>query len=151
MLEPVLLHETMSISELVDQAVMAIVEGVVDPITAHINASRMESAIKLFKENEQVRDITIRELSKYGKSHQFGDCRLEETEAGVRYDYSHCGDYKLMAMYDTMDALKADIKERESTLKSLPASGMADPETGEVIYPPSRTSKTTVKTTFKNK
>ena len=141
----ILLRETASVAELADRAVSAVVNGEVDPITAHINMSRVEAAITQFKSNPQVRDITLRELSKYGKSHIFGDCRLEEAE----YDYSMCGDSKLAEMYKTLEAVKADIRERETMLKSLPKSGMADPETGEMVYPPARSSKTIIKTTFK--
>ena len=46
-------------------AISAVVNGEVDPITAHINMSRVEAAIAQFKSNPQVRDITLRELSKY--------------------------------------------------------------------------------------
>lgn len=60
-----------------------------------------------------------------------------------------CGDGELAEMYATLKALKVDIKEREEMLKKLPRTGMADPETGEVIFPPARSSKTTIKTTFK--
>lgn len=144
-----LLRESTPAAELAARSISSVVNGEVDPITAHINVSRMEAAIKLFKENADVRDITLRELSKYGKSHQFGDCRLEEAESGVKYDYSMCGDSRLNDMYKTLEALKADIKEREELLKKLPRSGMADPETGEMIYPPARSSKTIIKTTFK--
>ena len=144
-----LLRESTPAADLAARAVSSVMEGVVDPITAHINISRMEAAIKLFKENTDVRDITLRELAKYGKSHQFGDCRLEEAESGVKYDYSMCGDSRLNDMYKTLEALKADIKEREEMLKKLPSTGMADPDTGEVLFPPARSSKTTIKTTFK--
>lgn len=147
----VLIRETASVSELADQAISAVVDGVVDPITAWINISRMEAAIKRFKDNTQVRDISLRELSKYGKKHKFGDCVLEEYEAGTRYDYSMCGDPKLSDMYATRDTMLADIKDREAMLKNLPQSGMVDPETGEIIYPPAKSSRTTIKVTFKNK
>lgn len=146
-----LIRETTPVCELADRAISAVVDGVVDPITAWINISRMEAAIKKFKDNDQVRDISLRELSKYGKKHQLGDCILEECEAGTRYDYSMCGDSKLSDMYATRDAMLADIKDREAMLKKLPRSGMADPETGEIVYPPARSSKTIIKTTFKNK
>ena len=144
-----LLRESTPAAELAARAISSVVNGEVDPITAHINISRMEAAIKLFKENTYVRDITLRELAKYGKSHQFGDCRLEEAESGVKYDYSMCGDSKLRDMYETLEALKVDTKEREMMLRSMPASGLADPETGEVLFPPARSSKTIIKTTFK--
>lgn len=146
-----LLHETLPAAELAANAIAAVKGGEIDPIAAHISVSRMEKAIALYKENRDVRDITLRELAKYGKSHAFGDCTLEEAEAGVKYDFTQCGDAKLAELYAMRRALDADIKEREAMLKTLPASGMADPETGEVIYPPARSSKTIVKTTFKNR
>ena len=63
-----LLRESTPAAELAARAISSVVNGEVDPITAHINISRMEAAIKLFKENTYVRDITLRELAKYGKA-----------------------------------------------------------------------------------
>lgn len=149
MTQTILFRETIPVAELADQAISAVVDGDVDPIYAHISVSRIEAAIKRFKENERVRDIILFELSKYGKKQTFGDCILEEYECGVKYDYSLCNDSKLAAMYATLEDLKADIKERELTLRNLPASGMVDPDSGEVVYPPAKSSKTTIKTVFK--
>lgn len=132
-------------------AVSAVVNGDIDPIKAHINVSRMEAAIKLYKDNEDVRRITIDELAKYGKTATFGDCKLEEAETGIRYDFTACGDSKLAELYDRMNQLKAEIKGREDMLKHLQPQGAADPDTGEIMYPPVKSSKTTIKTTFKNK
>lgn len=144
-----LLRETAPIRELADQAISAVVDGHVDPIIAWCNIRRLKSAIELFEKDPQVMDITLRELSKYGQRQRFGDCMLEEVETGVRYDFSMCGDSKLSDLYAVRDANAADIKAREAMLKNLPLSGMADPETGEMVYPPARSAKTTIKTTFK--
>lgn len=145
-----MLRKTVPVGELAGQAIAAVVEGYVDPLTAWINVRRMKAAIELFEKDERVRDIALRELSKYGsRSQQFGDCVLEEAETGVRYDFSECGDSVLADLYAIREANAADIKAREAMLKNLPASGMADPETGELIYPPARSSKTVIKTTFK--
>ena len=144
-----LLRETAPVGELANRAISAVVDGYVDPITAWCNIRRMKAAIELFEKDTQVMDITQRELSKYGKRHQFGDCLLEEVETGVRYDFSECGDSKLADLYALRDTNAAEIKAREAMLKALPASGMADPETGEMVYPPARSAKTTIKTTFK--
>lgn len=140
-----------SAAEMAEMAVSAVVNGDIDPITAHIAVSRMEAAIKLYRDNEDVRRITLDELDKYGKAATFGDCRLEKAETGVRYDYSGCGDSKLAAMYETLESLKADIKEREEMLKHLQPGEAVDPNTGEFMYPPARSSKTTIRTTFKKK
>lgn len=145
----ILLRETRSVAELTDLCVGAVVNGEVDPITLYINLSRMEQAIKAFKDNTEVRDITLAELSKYGKNERrFGDCTLEECESGVRYDFTQCGDGELAKMYDMRKALDADIKEREAMLKRLPVSGMADVESGAIMYPPTKSSKTTLRITF---
>lgn len=144
-----LLRETATPAVLAEKAIQAVLEGEVDPITAHINVSKMELAIKTFKNDERVRDLTIRELWKYGKKGVFGDCTMEEAEAGVKYDYSECGDSRLEELYRMRQALDSDIKEREAFLKSVPLSGVADVETGEVVYPPAKTSKTIIRTTFK--
>lgn len=144
-----LLRETATPAVLASNAIQAVVDGEIDPITAHINVSKMEQAIKTFKADDRVRDITLRELSRYGKKQSFADCMLEEAEAGIRYDYSKCGDSRLEELYAMRQALDADIKEREAFLKSIPLSGVALPETGEVVYPPAKTSKTIIRTTFK--
>lgn len=145
----VLLRETQTIAQLSQQAINAITDGVVDPITAHINLSRMEEAIKRVKNNGEVRDIVLKELSKYGQKHTFGDCTLEEAEAGVKYDYSECGDSILNELENLKNDIEIKIKARQQMLKHIPLSGMADPETGEVILPPTKSSKTIIKTTFK--
>lgn len=144
-----LLRETATPAVLAQNAIQAVVDGEIDPITAHINVSKMEQAIKTFKADDRVRDITLRELSRYGKRGVFGDCTLEEAEAGVRYDFSICGDSRLEELYKMRQAIDEDIKEREAFLKSIPLSGVALPDTGEVVYPPAKTSKTIIKTTFK--
>lgn len=145
----VLLRETQTIAQLSQQAINAITEGVIDPITAHINLSRMEAAIKQVKDNGQVKEITLRELAKYGKKQSFGDCTLEEVEAGVKYDYSGCNDSTLAELEDMKARIDAQIKERQQMLKCIPVSGMVSPDTGEVVYPPVKSSKTTIKTSFK--
>lgn len=134
-----------------EMAISAVVNGGIDPIKAHINVSRMEAAIKLYKDNEDVRRITLAELDKYGKTATFGDCKLEQAETGVRYDYSGCGDSKLTELYGRMEGLKNEIKAREDMLKHLQPGEAVDPNTGEFMYPPARSSKTTIKTTFKKR
>lgn len=145
----ILLLNTKSAAEMAEMAIAAVVNGDIDPIKAHIDACRMEAAIKLYKDNEDVRRITLDQLAKYGKTATFGDCKLEEAETGVRYDYSGCGDSKLTELYGRMEALKNEIKAREEMLKHLQPGEAVDPNTGEIMYPPARSSKTTIKTTFK--
>lgn len=85
--QPILIRETSSPAELAKLAVDAVTRGEVDPLVAYENISRMEKAIELFKKSEEVRDITLRELAKYGHGKTSSDCTIEEVEAGVKYDY----------------------------------------------------------------
>lgn len=148
MTELTLLRETQSVAEVAKKAISAITDGEIDAITAHINLSRMEAAIQQVKADERVKDITLRELAKYGKKQSFGDCTLEECEAGVRYDYSMCNDDELAELESMKREIEQRIKARQATLKALPISGLADPNTGAMLYPPAKSSKTTIKTTF---
>lgn len=147
--EVTLLREAKPIAELANSAISAIMEGYIDPITAHINLSKMEAAIQQVKNNPDVRDITLRELSSYGKKYTYGDCTLEQTEAGVKYDFSECGDEVLDSLEKMKNDIEIQIKARKEMLKHIPIGGMADPETGAIVYPPVKTSKTIIKTTFK--
>lgn len=148
--QALLLRDATPVATMAQNAINAVINGEVDPLIAHINISKMEAAIKTFKDNPQVKALTLAEFEKYGeKRRTFGDCTLEMREGAVKYDFSQCGDSQLLEMYNTRDALLASIKERENTLKNLPLSGMADPATGEVIYPPAKSSKTIIATTFK--
>lgn len=144
-----LIQETRSISEMANICISAIKEGEVEPLVAYINLSKLAKVIDTIKDDTDVRDIALRELAKYGKRATFGDTTLEEAEVGVRYDFSGCGDSKLAEMYAVRDRILADIKDREKMLKNIPATGMADAETGEVIYPAVKTSKTQIKVTIK--
>lgn len=145
-----IIQDTRSVADIVDSAVMNIVEGNIDPIQAYAVLTTFERAIARIKDNEQVREIALRELSKYGKKGAtIGELTFTEAESGVRYDYSQCGCSRLEELYATKKAIDADIKEVESALKALPTGGLADPETGEMWYRPTKTSKTIIKATTK--
>lgn len=145
----ILIRETATPTDLANRAISAIRNGDVDPITAHINVSRMEAAIKKFKEHPDVKRITLIELAKYGSKHSFGDCTLEEAEAGITYNYSACGDSELNELENLKNEIDIKIKARQAFLKHIPETGIADANTGEVVFPPVKSSKTIIKTTFK--
>ena len=145
------------LSAMIIRAHDMIVNGEVDPIKAHINVSRMEAFAKAYKANPDIRDITLREFGKYaehGRNYKIGDCTLQEREVAVKYDYSLCGDKIREELIAQIEALGAQVKEREQFLKNLPLSGVdtVGDNTGEVIrlYPPAKSSTTAIATTFKN-
>lgn len=145
-----IIQDTRSVADIVESAVNNIVEGNIDPMQAYAVLTTFERAIAKIKDNMHVRDICLRELSKYGKNGAtIGEFTFTEAEAGIKYDYSQCG----CSEYDELIAKRADIdaeiKQLEKCLKAMPVGGMADTMTGEVWYPPTKTSKTIIKTTTK--
>ena len=136
-----------SIPEAIQKTKAYILSGEVDPLEMWADMSRYEKIFKAGKDDPQVKDYALRELSKYGSGHQLHDCKLEESEAGVKYDYSVCGNSTLTELYEARAELDQQIKERETMLRNL-AGGMFDPITGEELRRPIKTSKTTIKVTF---
>lgn len=146
------IRNTVKPSIIAKQAIRAVVDGNTDPLTVWMNLQRFKVAIKYFESDNRVFDAVSKELSKYGESQRFGDCVLTEREAGVQYDFSQCGDPYLKELYQQAEEIKANIKSRELFLKGIPPVGIeyVDERTGEVctIYPPVKTSKTIIQTTF---
>lgn len=72
-------------------------------------------------------------------------------EAGVKYDYSGCGDETYLRLLKAEEELKAEKKKREDLLKAIDGhivTEVVDEDTGEVVnaklYPPVKTSTTTL-------
>ena len=148
--QQLIIQDTRSVADIVTSVRTNIIEGNIDPIQAMAAITSIERAIEQVKNDPQVRDICLRELSKYGKQGAtIGEFTFTEAEAGVKYDYSQCG----CSEYDELIAKRADIdaeiKQLEKCLKAMPVGGMADTMTGEVWYPPTKTSKTIIKATTK--
>lgn len=138
-----------SIPEAIQKTKAYILSGEVDPLEMWADMSRYEKIFKAVKDDPQVKDYALRELSKYGSGHQLHDCKLEESETGVKYDYSVCGDSTLTELYEARAELDQQIKERETMLRGIPVGQtIADTETGEELRRPIKTSKTTIKVTF---
>ena len=95
------------------------------------------------------------ELVKHDRVKQILDGEFENQEK----KFNRCGFVvekasKSTYIYEndaTICELKEKIKDREKLLKAIPLSGMADPETGEMLYPPLRKVTDYIKLTKKNK
>lgn len=145
-----IIQDQRPIADIVASAVNNIVEGNIDPIEAYAMITRYERAIAEIKDNPRVREIMLKEIAKYGsRGATIGELVITQAEAGVKYDYSGCGCSEYEEMVQQRAALDADIKEIEKCLKAMPVSGMADPKSGEMWYPPVKSSKTTIKVTTK--
>ena len=150
--QQLIIQDTRSVADIVASARNNIIEGNIDPIQALAAITSIERAIEQVKNDPQVRDICLRELSKYGKQGAtIGEFTFTEAEAGVKYDYSQCGCSEYEELQERKAEIDAQIKLLEKILKAMPVSGLADTQTGEIWYPPVKSSKTIIKATKKNK
>ena len=73
-----------------------------------------------------------------------------EKAAPSKYDFSVCGDSTYNELIKEKERIDELIKKREAFLKTIPAEGVADTVSGEVINPPSVThGKQTLAVTLK--
>ena len=94
----------------------------------------------------------LNEISQYEKNSVIKGSEFSIVEAGVKYDYSDCNDLEYKALEFTMEKAKGAVKQRESFLKTLKEPlEVIDETSGEcyTIYPPKKSSTTTLKVTFK--
>lgn len=141
------------------QILSAIEEGKVSPLMIHCQLKATENLIKQFtdaKEGkeiaEQYKSFLLDEAAKYGKKFDFHSGGFEVKEAGVKYDYSQCNDAEMDKLLAQQETLTQAIKDRETLLKGIKGHlDVIDEETGEVVtlYPPVKTSTTTVAVTLK--
>lgn len=145
-----LIQDYRPVADIVESAVSNIIEGNVDPVQAYAYLTTFERAIAQIKDNPRVREVMLKEIAKYGKDGAVvGELVLTEVEAGVKYDYSRCGCSAYEELTHQRAALDAEIKQMEKALKAMPASGLADTVSGEIWFPPTKTSKTVIKATIK--
>lgn len=138
------------VSYYVEQVVKSIQDGEQNPLDVHLYRVKMEKILKGINDNPDIQDAVMKEFEKYGeRTVEYKGALLQQQESGVKYDFSGCGDPVMDEYIRQLDDLKLKMKEREKFLKNIPVSGIVDPETGSFIYPPSKSSKTTIKTTLK--
>lgn len=128
--------------------------GNTDPLKVHLHVKCMEEIIKLLNANTIYKSSILEAAEKYGeKSFSFNNAKVEIKEVGVKYDFSKCEDTILGALYAQHEILDAEIKKRETMLKSVDTKGMlvTDEASGDTfkVYPPAKSSSTSVAVTLK--
>lgn len=120
-----------------------------NPFKFAVQLKALEVLIDRLRKDNEIQDWIIEEANKEGKGFEFLGNKIEVKEAGVKYDYSVCGDDEWNRLASELVAIGEEKKEREKFLKVLPIGGVADPETGNMIYPPMKTSSTSLFVTLK--
>ena len=117
----------------------SILDGDVNPLETEIKLRYIESIIEQVRKNANVKDAVLTEAEKYPEK-TFSEYGADITKTrSSRYDYSGCGDSVRDGLANDITALNEKKKEREKMLQGL-AESMVIEETGEIIYPPVKSS-----------
>jgi hypothetical protein len=138
-------------SSFVQDLISRVTEGHEDPVKVHYAIKCMEEIIKSITTDPLYKNCVLTEAEKHGKKFAYRNSEIQIKEAGVKYDYTKCGDIEYDTLIKQKEQLDTVIKDREIFLKTVPASGMnllIDDEVVQ-IYPPSKSSTTTVQVTLK--
>jgi hypothetical protein len=135
------------IADLADQSVNTVLEeGNVFQVAEALAA--MEEFVKNVRKDERFVQFLRDELARHhGRLTTNSGARIEVCEAGVSYDYSSNGEWR--ELDEQLRILNEHKKAVEEKLRKLAPGRMAvDPETGEVLEGPLKTSKSTYRITL---
>lgn len=145
--------------------IQAVEDGEMDPLKALSGLKAMESLVSTLtdknpKTNRHADKAILlqqhitdaagvyneKKFSLYGAT-------FTKTEVGTKYDYSQCNDSKLAELEKAAKDAADALKKRQEFLKTVPVEGLAvtDTDTGETytVYPPAKSSTSTVSVSFK--
>jgi hypothetical protein len=137
------------ITDLANQSVNNVLEqGNVFQVAEALAA--MEEFVKNVRKDERFVEFLREELTKHrGRLTTNSGARIETCEAGVSYDYSGNGEWR--ELDEQIKILTEQRKSVEEKLRKLaPGRMVVDPETGEVLEGPVKTSKSTYRITLSN-
>lgn len=128
-----------------DIIIQQVSDGEINPIDVAIQVKVMEEFVKDVRDKLNV--FMISELCKYplGKTNIY-DTRIEKAETGTKYDYS--ADLVWQNLKSENEITSLALKNREETLKKIPAGSQLVDEYGEVATGPTKTSTTSYKITL---
>ena len=126
-----------------------LLNGDYNPLDVEIQLKAMEEVIKQLRADADIKNAVIAEAEKYGKSFEHRGCKISIREGGVKYDYAGTQDSEWALLEAEAKEIAEKKKAREKFLQALPPEGTVSPVTGEQIFPPAKTSSTTVAVTLK--
>jgi len=115
-----------------------------DPLKVLKQLKMVEKTIAILLKDKDLDNFFIDEAQKYGTSFEHLDTHFDIRETGVKYDYSESNDSVWNYLKEKSDKLSEELKEREQFLRTIPVEGVANPDTGELIRRPPKSSTTKV-------
>lgn len=140
--------------EMVAQMVEALKSGNEDPLRIEAGMANIESVVKEYRANKEVKEILIDEVSKYPKGvAEIHNATFQIKDVGVKYDFSNCGHLAYNELCAKIAELTEQKKELEGIMKAHGDKSwiLTDAETGESyeVNPPFRTASQQVVVTIK--
>lgn len=129
--------------------IFQVTEGYRNPLEVHVQLKNMEDIIKRITGDAAYKKAVLEEAEKNGKQFEMHNAKVQVKEAGTKWLYDQCNDSTLQELQAQAEKLNEQIKERQKLLQNIPEGGMADPETGNLIYRAAKQSETTVAITLK--
>jgi len=130
----------------IEAMAVPIIDDVQDGHRSALEVAAWMRSVKAFAETvlKEIEPEMLSESDELDGPTEVNGWLLEPAEVGVKYDYAACGDVEWDRMNDAEVELKKLKRDREKWLKLMP-SETVDPETGNVVKPPIKTSKSSVK------
>jgi len=126
-----------------NQAKGMILSGHENPLKIKVQLKALEALLKKLNLDKDIEYYELEEANKHGKTFDLFNAKFQVKEVGVKYDFSNCNDYEYEKLIKEMNEIDIKIKEKEKELKGLKKE-MAETDTGNIIYPPAKSSKTKV-------
>lgn len=138
-------------AQIVTDVVSRLADGSVNPLSIHLQVKCLEDMLKQLTSSPEYKDLVLEESMKYGKKFEFNDAKFDIREMGVKYDYSQCNDPVLIELEAQVETLNKELKARQEFLKGVNPKGVEIIVEDELVkvYPPSKTSTTSVSVTLK--
>ena len=119
----------------VQLVVNEILSGSRDPLEVEIYLKNIEETINEIRKNSEVKQLLIREASKYNsKTFDFNGSKITISQRST-YDYSTCNSSE----WSELDCQIKELKEKQKVIEkqlSVMTKSIVDAETGELINPP---------------
>ena len=106
----------------------------------------IEKVVKDVLEDKEVKKRFLDDRLGYSEKEvvKFNGLDFSVREVGVKYEYNASGDVKWMDLDKQIKELTDVRKEREKLLQNLPLEGLVDPDNGNFITRPPKSSETMV-------
>jgi len=125
----------------VQMCVDEITSGARNPLQLEIMLKNLEETVNAIRKHPEVKEAIQAEAEKFTeKTFKVYGCSVTKANR-TSYDFTQCQDSTWERLNSQKQSISEQLKDRENFLKAIkPGMSVADPDTGEVIYPPSWTS-----------